>query len=123
MTEVAFARCPDYGEDLRPALEKVFAPQLAACGDLHGKAVMLKPNLLSYRGKKDIISVHPRFILETAKMFLDHGARRVAVLENPAVQSAPAILRAMGIADELKKLGVECANFADYRSVTPPAGV
>lgn len=120
MTEVAFARCPDYGEELRPALEKVFAPQLAAYGDLHGKAVMLKPNLLSYRGEKDIISVHPRFILETAKMFLDHGAKRVAVLENPAVQSAPAILRAMGIADELKRLNVECANFADYRSVTPP---
>ena len=122
MIDVTYAQTADYGKDLRPALEKVFAPQLAAYGDLHGKKVLLKPNLLSFRGGKDIISVHPAFLLETAKMFLDHGAGSVTVMENPAVQSAPAILRAMGILDELEKLGVKCANFADYQPVMPPDG-
>ncbi|MBO5688392.1 MAG: DUF362 domain-containing protein, partial [Lentisphaeria bacterium] len=122
MIDVTYAKTADYGKDLRPALEKVFAPQLAAYGDLHGKKVLLKPNLLSFRGGKDIISVHPAFLLETAKMFLDHGAGSVTVMENPAVQSAPAILRAMGILDELEKLGVKCANFADYQPIMPPDG-
>ena len=122
MLEVTYAHSADYGKDLRPALEKVFAPQHAAYGDLHGKSVMLKPNLLSYKGGRDIISVHPSFLLETAKMFLDHGAKSVTVMENPAVQSAPAILRAMGILDELEKMGVRCANFADYQPTTPPEG-
>lgn len=122
MIDVAYARCTDYGKDLRPALEKVFAPQLAAYGDLHGKTVLLKPNLLSFKGGKDIISVNPAFLLETAKMFLDHGAKSVTVMENPAVQSAPAILRAMGVLDELEKIGVRCANFADYQPTIPPEG-
>ncbi|MBQ4335972.1 MAG: DUF362 domain-containing protein [Lentisphaeria bacterium] len=122
MIQTAYARSSDYGKDLRPALEKIFAPQLAAYGDLHGKSILLKPNLLSYKGGKDIISVHPAFLLETAKMFLDHGAKKVTVMENPAVQSAPAILRAMGILEELEKMGVSCANFADYQPVTPPEG-
>ncbi len=118
---VAFARNAGYGAGLRPALEKVFAPQLAAYGDLHDRSVMLKPNLLTYRGEGSVISVHPRFIVETAAMFLDHGAAKVAILENPAVQSAPAVLRSMGIAEDLKKMGVEMANFADYRPCFTPA--
>ncbi len=121
---VAYAAAADYApEKLRPALEKVFAPQLAFHGSLHGKSVMLKPNLLAWRRPDDIACVHPNFVLETAKMFLDAGAARVAILENPAVQTAPAILHSMGIADELKRLKVEMANFAAYRQLPTPENV
>ena len=118
--KLAFASCADYAQrNLRPALEHVLHPQIEAAGSVSGKSVMLKPNLLAWRKDNDPQAVHPRFIVETAKVFLDAGARRVAILENPAVQTAPQVLRAMGIADELKSLGVTSANFADYKKQPP----
>jgi len=117
---LAFAPCPDYSEQsLRPALERVLTPQIEAVGGVSGKSVMLKPNLLAWRKDNDPQAVNPRFIVETAKIFLDAGASRVAVLENPAVQTAPQVLKAMGILDELKSLGVTAANFGDYKKQPP----
>ena len=101
---LAFASCADYTpQALRPALEHVLNPQIEAAGGVSGKSVMLKPNLLAWRRDNDPQAVHPRFIVETAKVFLDAGASRVAILENPAVQTTPQILRAMGIADEFRE--------------------
>jgi len=117
---LAFASCADYTpQALRPALEHVLQPQIEAAGGVSGKSVMLKPNLLAWRRENDPQAVHPRFIVETAKVFLDAGATRVAILENPAVQTTPQILRAMGIADELKALGVASANFMNYIKQPP----
>ena len=117
---LAFAPCADYTmKSLRPALEHVLQPQIEAAGGISGKSVMLKPNLLAWRKENDPQAVHPRFIVETAKVFLDAGASRVAILENPAVQTAPQVLRAMGIADELKSLGVASANFRNYIKQPP----
>ncbi len=117
---LAFAPCADYSpENLRPALEHILHPQIEAAGGVSGKSVMLKPNLLAWRRDNDPQAVHPRFIVETAKVFLDAGASRVAILENPAVQTAPQVLRAMGIADELKALGVASANFSNYKKQPP----
>ncbi|MBR7104979.1 MAG: DUF362 domain-containing protein [Lentisphaeria bacterium] len=119
--KVSFARAADYTpENLRPALERVFAAQAAAYGSLEGKKVMLKPNLLAWKHENDPACVHPRFIVETAALFLRAGAARVCLLENPAVRQVPAILEDMGIAQELKAMGVEFANFADYRQRTLP---
>jgi uncharacterized protein (DUF362 family)/Pyruvate/2-oxoacid:ferredoxin oxidoreductase delta subunit len=117
---LAFAPCTDYTtQALRPALEHVLHPQIKAAGGVSGKSVMLKPNLLAWRKANDPQAVNPRFIVETAKVFLDAGASRVAILENPAVQTTPQILRAMGISDELKSLGVDAANFTNYRKQPP----
>jgi len=117
---LAFAPCADYApQNLRPALEHVLHPQIEAAGGVSGKSVMLKPNLLAWRKANDPQAVNPRFIVETAKIFLDAGASRVVVLENPAVQTAPQVLRAMGIADELKSLGVSAANFSNYKRQPP----
>ncbi len=117
---LAFAPCADYTpQALRPALEHVLQPQIEAAGGVSGKSVMLKPNLLAWRKENDPQAVHPRFIVETAKVFLDAGASCVAILENPAVQTTPQILRAMGIADELKSLGVASANFKNYIKQPP----
>ena len=119
--KVSYAKTADYAAaNLRPALEKVFAEQLRSTGGVSGKRIMLKPNLLAWRRKEDIACVHPAVIVETAKLFLDAGAVKVAILENPAVQTAPSILHSMGIDAELKKLNVTSANFMDYRRLPVP---
>ena len=112
--KVYYSHSPGY-ENCRSSLESVLLPQIAELGGVSGKRIMLKPNLLAWRRENDIACVHPQVVLETAKIFLENGAGSVAILENPAVQTAPAILQSMGILDELKSLGVHCANFVNYR--------
>ena len=123
-TPVFYARTPDYApENLRPALERILAEEFRETEGVSGQKILLKPNLLAWRRRGDIACVHPAVIVETAKLFREAGASEVALLENPAVQTAPAIIRAMGIEEELKHLGVRTANFADYRRVEQPEGV
>jgi len=123
-SDVCYAQVPDYrAPALRSALETVLAEQIASFGGVSGKKIMLKPNLLLWRRADDIACVHPSVIVETAGIFLDAGAAEVAVLENPGVQTAPAILHSMGIFDELKKRNVKIANFADYRKMSMPENV
>ena len=119
---VAFAACTDYA-DVRSAIEQVVAPQLAVRGPLYGKSVMLKPNLLAWRRKEDPACVHPRFLVEAAKVFLDAGASRVAILENPAIQSVPSILHTMGVDEELRKLNVSFASLKEFAPMNPPDNV
>ena len=113
MTKVYYSKSADY-KDCRAAIEAVLLPQIAERGGVQGKSVMLKPNLLAWRRPDDIACVHPAVIVETAKIFKDAGASKVAILENPAVQTVPAILQAMGILDELTALGVYCETFKNY---------
>ena len=112
------ARCPGYSDSvqLRKALESVLAPQLAAYGSLAGKKLMLKPNLLAWRRPDDPACVHPAVLLECARIFLDAGAK-VSILENPAVQTAPAVIRAMGLEEPLAKLGVTVKSFTEFAPV------
>lgn len=122
--KVCFARVGGYEADpLRSSLETVLAEQIASFGGVSGKRIMLKPNLLAWRRAGDIACVHPAVIVETSRIFLDAGAKEVAVMENPAIQTAPAILHSMGISDALAKLGVRSANFSDYRKVEMPGQV
>lgn len=123
-TPVYYANCPDYTpEDLQSALGGILPGQIDAFGGVSHKRIMLKPNLLAWRRADDIACVHPKLIVETARFFLDAGAKEVALLENPAVQTAPAIIRSMGIDEELKKLGVHVANFSDYKRLPLPPEV
>lgn len=123
-TPVYYANCPDYTpEHLQSALDGILPGQIDAFGGVSHKRIMLKPNLLAWRRADDIACVHPKLIVETARFFLDAGAKEVALLENPAVQTAPAIIRSMGIDEELKKLGVHVANFSDYKRLPLPPEV
>lgn len=116
--QVFSARCPaDYEtKGLRAALEQVIAPQIRNYGSVSGKKIMLKPNLLAWRRNHDPACVDPAFLLECAKVFLDAGAK-VSILENPAVQTAPAVIRAMGLKEPLDKLGVEVKSFTEFAPV------
>lgn len=106
------ASCQDPSA-LRSALEKVLTPQFAAYGSVSGQKLLLKPNLLAWRKAEDPACVHPAILLECAKVFLDAGAQ-VSVLENPAVQTADAVIRAMGLEDEFKRLNVPVASFSRF---------
>lgn len=122
--QVSYANCDSYSpSSLRPALESVFAPQLAAFGGVTGKAIVLKPNFLAWRKPGDIACVHPQVVVETARLFLDAGAKRVAILENPAVQTAQSIAKSMGILEELSRLGVTVRNFQRYAPIPVTEGV
>ena len=118
------ACCSSYKDSvpLRAALEKVIVPQLERYGSLTGKKLLLKPNLLAWRRAEDPACVHPAVLLECTKIFLDAGAR-VSILENPAVQTAPAVIRAMGLEQALSGLGVEVKSFTDFALVKSCPGM
>ncbi len=123
---VAYSRCASYSDRnlLRDAIRQVLAVQIEDFpGGVSGKKIMLKPNLLAWRHEEDVACVHPAFLVESARAFLDAGASGVAVLENPAVQSAPSIIRSMGIASELASMNVAVANFERYEKAAPPENV
>ena len=103
-------------KSLRSALEQVIAPQIRHYGPVSGRKILLKPNLLAWRRDHDPACVNPTFLLECAKVFLDAGAK-VSILENPAVQTAPAVIRAMGLKEPLEKLGVEVKSFTEFAPV------
>ena len=122
---VAYARCASYADRriLKESIEKALAVQLEDFGGVSGKKIMLKPNLLAWRRKEDIACVHPDFVVESARAFLDAGASEVAIIENPAVQTAPAIIKSMGIAGELAAMNVKVANFERFAKISPPENV
>lgn len=109
------APCCSYtGEkELRSAIEKVLDPQIRAYGSLSGSRILLKPNLLAYRRKDDLACVHRTLLLETIRAFRDAGAG-VTVMENPAVQTAEAVIRAMGLEEELRRMEVKVASFRKF---------
>ena len=109
-------------QSLRSALEQVIEPQIRRYGTVSGKKILLKPNLLAWRRDHDPACVNPAFLLECAKIFLDAGAK-VSILENPAVQTAPAVIRAMGLKEPLEKLGVEVKSFTEFAPVKNHPGM
>jgi len=117
-TKVYFAQAADYRDgELAPALDELLSPLVENLGGAAGKSFMLKPNLLSYRRKDDVSCTHPRVIVGCAKWLFDHGAAKIALIENPGTQDAPSIVRAMGIYDELTGMGVTVANCERYATI------
>ena len=116
---VAYSQCPSYtdAKRLRAALEEVISLQIEDFGgSVSGKKLMFKPNFLAWRRDGDIACVNPAFLLESIKVFLDAGAR-IAILETPAVQTAPAVIRAMKLEGELARLGVTVASFSEFAPI------
>lgn len=119
MIKVVYAKCASYDDKalLKESMEKVLASQMEKFGSLQGKKILFKPNLLVWKNKEEIASVHPEFLLTAAKIFVEKGAI-VTIRETPAVQTAHAIVKSMGIAEELEKLGVQTTGFEIYK--VPP---
>jgi uncharacterized protein (DUF362 family) len=87
---VAVAKCPSYGAELLPALQKMF-DQLGGLERLvKNKTVAIKVNLtgsptlrLGYLPLEDTHYTHPRVIAATVHLMGRAGARRIRILESP----------------------------------------
>lgn len=119
-TPVYYAEQKDYAPDqLRHSLRKILSPLLAERGDLSGKKILLKPNLLFCRRSDDPAAVHPELIVAAAEILTETGAS-VTLLENPGTQNVSTIIDKMNIASQLTELGVSFDNFSDYRTKSLP---
>ena len=121
MHKVHYAALSGYqSPDLDHALHAVLFPCLENAGGVRGKRVMIKPNFLEWKGHDKPVCVAPELLTALCRYLFGSGASKVAVIENPAVKSAPVIVENMGIAAELAEMGVQVANCADYRFVDMP---
>ena len=116
MAEVYYAHAANYHDaELDAALDAALLPCIGKIGGVQGKRVMIKPNFLEWKGHDKPVCVAPELLLVLCRKLKSLGAQTVAVIENPAVKSAPVIVENMGIANELAALGVTVKNCADYR--------
>ena len=111
-----YTKCDSYNKEyLKEAIEKILAPLAGELGSFNNKSIMIKPNLLAYRKDEDPACVHPNLIVAIVEYLLSCGAKQVAIIENPAVKTAPAVLADMKIATRLKELNVQMANCNNYQ--------
>ena len=116
MADVYYAHAANYSEaELDAALNAALLPCIGKIGGVEGKKVMIKPNFLEWKGDDKPVCVAPELLLALCRMLKSLGAQMIAVIENPAVKSAPVIVENMGISNELAALGVTVANCADYQ--------
>ena len=121
MANVYYASASDYAEQtLAAALKKAFLPVAEEAGGIAGKRVMIKPNFLEWKGADIPVCVDPQLLLALCRLLKEQGAAAIAVIENPAVKSAPVIVENMGIASQLAEIGVEVKNCSEYKFVDMP---
>ena len=105
---VAVTRCPDYSPDrVHSALQRQWelldpSRSLIRPGD----RVLIKPNCIVPRPPSSAAQTDPAVILAIAALVKDLGARPI-VADSPAWGTIRACLEALGILDELKRMGVE----------------
>ena len=107
--QVVLQRCISYDLFTIAACTDAIGRHLGLDGSLHGKIVLLKPNLISSRGPA-LACTNGRFIAGVAGWFLDQGAR-VVLGDSPAFGSAQTVCRNVGITEALKGLDVKLVNF------------
>lgn len=116
MADVYYASAANYSDaELEAALNAALLPCIEEIGGVEGRKVMIKPNFLEWKGHEKPVCVAPELLLALCRMLKSLGAQTIAVIENPAVKSAPVIVENMGISNELAALGVTVANCTDYQ--------
>lgn len=117
---VILERC-DYAPYSVDALMGKIAPSLGIGGNIKGRRILIKPNLISSRGPL-LACTDPRFIIAVSRWFIDRGAS-VAVGDSPAFGNASGVLRHIGALTDLKRLGVNVVEFATPRIFTLSGGI
>lgn len=109
LPEVMLQRCAGYE---LPAVEAAVASALAGHlpDNLHGKTVLLKPNLIAAAAPA-LACTHPQVIAAVAACLQGYGAR-VLLGDSPAFGSAGRVCARQGIADLLRRLDVRQVEFA-----------
>jgi len=118
--KVLLQRCVYEQPALLEVLERL-APFLKIAGNLTGKKVLLKPNLIS-AGGPGLACTDPRFIMAVARWFVDHGAD-VRIGDSPAFGTAAGVLKRLGVHADLQRLGVQVVEFTIPRTFTLECGV
>jgi uncharacterized protein (DUF362 family) len=105
--KVAVVRCEDYeGGRILSAVEKVFS----LLGPIErfvsrGERVLIKPNFIIPRPAGEAVQTNPAVILALAQILKDFGARPI-VGDSPAWNSIGACVKALGLKEPLRHLGV-----------------
>jgi uncharacterized protein (DUF362 family) len=104
---VVLTRCGDYNQ---ARIAKAIATQFELLGGLGkfvkpGDTVLLKPNLIAPKSRRCATQTDPAVIMETARLLKDFGAKPF-VGDSPAWGSVFGCLKALKLAEPLKKLGV-----------------
>ena len=121
MIDIHYAAADDYTpEKLDRCLAAILSPVISGYGGLSGKSVMIKPNLLEYRKENDPASVHPQLLAALCRYLQANGASEIAIVENPAVRTADAIVEAMGISADISACGTVVKNCRDYQKSSMP---
>ncbi|AQQ09072.1 hypothetical protein L21SP3_00870 [Sedimentisphaera cyanobacteriorum] len=112
MKPASLIYCKDYQPD---KLRETIARHFELAGGLdklisRSDRVILKPNLIAPHPPERPSQTHPAFIVETAKLLKDFGAR-VCVADSPAWSNAEHCLEVLGAAGQLREIGVEIKTF------------
>ncbi|OXU14272.1 DUF362 domain-containing protein [Sedimentisphaera salicampi] len=114
MKPASFLYCKDYQrERLRETIAKHF--ELAGGLDKlvsRSDRLILKPNLIAPHPPERPSQTHPAFIIETARLLKDYGAK-VTVADSPAWSNAEHCLEVLGAAGELREIGAEIKTFSN----------
>ena len=123
LATVAIARAGSYEPAcLAPAVREA----VEACGGWsklvrRGDRVLVKPNCISAAPPERPAQTHPAVIVEVCRQLLDYGARPL-VGDSPAWGSLHGALRALGVVDELGRLGVPIVPFKRPIKAANPRG-
>jgi uncharacterized protein (DUF362 family)/NAD-dependent dihydropyrimidine dehydrogenase PreA subunit len=121
MSQVFLERCRSYSErDVRAALEGVLGPAIGSqIGDIDGKRVLVKPNLLAARDPSRGVTTHPAVVAGVIDFLQQHGAR-VSLGDSPAgaVRGVRRVWRETGMLEISESRGIPLVNFEAGGSVS-----
>ena len=121
-TIVSFQECTSYkSPELANALNQLLDP-LGGMENFvkRGDRVLLKPNLLSPKKPEDAVCTDPAIMIAVAKMVMDVGGI-VLIGDSPALVKGSKVLGSLGVADELKNMGVKIVDFVEIQKVSGSA--
>ncbi len=104
---VILSRCSDYNP---PGITEALQRQFELLGGLEkfvtpGDTVLLKPNFIAPRSRRQATQTDPAVIIETARLLKDFGARPF-VGDSPAWGNVFTCVKALRLEEPLKKLSV-----------------
>jgi uncharacterized protein (DUF362 family) len=104
---VALTRCDQYTEQ---AVNHALTRQFALLGGIEkfvarGECVLIKPNLIAPKPRCRAVQTDPAVIVGVSKLLKDFGARPF-VADSPAWGNVYGCVKALGLEDALKKIGV-----------------
>ncbi len=77
------AKAASYGVDFSAIIQSGFREIGVEASEIHGKTILLKPNLVETRQGMPHINTHPLVVQGAADAFLNLGARRIIIAEGP----------------------------------------